>query len=237
MEERQKDCDLRVDRWRPSRPEEFGNGMGKIGDEVRVSEDVPWESSRKLTEDRRRTGMGKMKEGKEDCDLGEDRQEWSDPEDDLEKDLRGGDLKDQEGEDGEGNLRNTKKTSATVTMPIEEKGRSIWAKELESRGAEGRVAALDPKERKSEQWDLRSRKLGPTMTMKEKKTVQYVLSRYDLGDRCAGCWCWCCAGVVVGVGVEGCWCWSRCGSSVLTSSHRNFFLCGRSFPLCGGYRY
>ncbi|OBT40835.1 hypothetical protein VE00_08607 [Pseudogymnoascus sp. WSF 3629] len=91
----------------------------------------------------------------------------------LETDLRGGDLEDQEEEDGEEDLRNTKKTSATVTMAIEEKGRSIWAKELENRGAEGRAAALDPEERKSEQWDLRSRKLGKEKRKEGKETLQY----------------------------------------------------------------
>ncbi|OAF58929.1 hypothetical protein VC83_06094 [Pseudogymnoascus destructans] len=36
-----------------------------------------------------------------------------------EKELRGGDLEDQEGEDGGGNHRNTKRSSATVTMTME----------------------------------------------------------------------------------------------------------------------
>jgi precorrin-6B methylase 2 len=57
----------------------WGMGWGRLVMSF-VSEDVLWESSRKLTEHRRRTEMEKVEEGQEDRDLGEDRWKPAKPE-------------------------------------------------------------------------------------------------------------------------------------------------------------
>ncbi|ELR05304.1 hypothetical protein GMDG_07287 [Pseudogymnoascus destructans 20631-21] len=58
-----------------------------------------------------------------------------------EKELRGGDLEDQEGEDGGGNHRNTKRSSATVTMTME-------GRVGQSRRRSSRTVPPKPEERK-----------------------------------------------------------------------------------------
>ncbi|KFZ13802.1 hypothetical protein V501_03520, partial [Pseudogymnoascus sp. VKM F-4519 (FW-2642)] len=148
------------------------------------------------------------------------------------KKVRGGDLEDQEGEDGGmGRLvrrfmeknRNGKDGGWTKDSDLgEDRGEEqerrkmeerqkeeelgdgphdhggqdppSWEKELENRGAKSRgaktrrkeAAALDRDERSPEQSDLRSRKLGTNDNDDRKERVEYLLSRYDLGDRCAG---------------------------------------------------
>ncbi|KFY79528.1 hypothetical protein V499_01503 [Pseudogymnoascus sp. VKM F-103] len=154
-----------------------------------------------------------------------------------EKKMRGGDLGDQEGEDGGmGRLvmkfmeknRNGKDGGTLISAKIVEKNKNggrwrngkrsrkealeqeeelgdgphdhggqdplSWEKGLDNRGAKSRgaearrkeAAALDPDERSSEQCDLRSRNLRTNDNDDRKEREEYLLSRYDPGDRCGG---------------------------------------------------